>query len=437
MSKSPAVRRLPVLAAALSMAAAGLVAAQPAQAHPHPARCPQLTVSDGWFGDNQDRIQDLIDTYGTCGAGAGHGKKPVAVFDWDNTVVKNDVGDATMYWLLRNSKIQRPARGDWHTTSRYLTDAAATSLAAACPAGRSTTLPTATDTACADEILAVYGEGATGKGAAAFAGFDRRTMEPSYAWLAQLLHGWTPAQVEAFASAARTQNLTAPADAVQTLGSNTKATAWVRYYDQQRDLIRTLQRAGFDVWITSASPEPVVDVWARGAGVAPDHAIGIRSTTQHGRITSHLKGCGSARDGDDSVITYIDGKRCWINQEVFGVRGAAAEGAAGQEPPGVRGRRLRHRRVLPAGRDRAASGPEPQQERADVPGVRRQRRPLDRQPHVHRAQGPEGRALPVRHHRLHRARRNAGPRAARRRLGRARPVGLGVRRLNAGSRVCA
>ncbi|MEU9196054.1 haloacid dehalogenase-like hydrolase [Streptomyces hundungensis] len=323
MSTSSTARRLPVLAAALSLAAAGLAAAQPAEART--PQCPQLTVTDGWYGDNQARIQDLIDTYGTCGAGAGHGKKPVAVFDWDNTVVKNDVGDATMYWLLRNSKIQRPVRGDWHTTSRYLTDDAATSLAAACPAGRSTTLPTATDTRCADEILAVYGEGRTGKGAPAFAGYDRRTIEPSYAWLAQLLHGWTPAQVRVFASAARTQNLNAPADAVQTVGSNTKATAWVRYYDQQRDLIRTLKKAGFDVWITSASPEPVVDAWARGAGVEPDHAIGIRSTTEHGRITSHLKGCGAAKDGDDSMITYIDGKRCWINQEIFGVRGAAAE----------------------------------------------------------------------------------------------------------------
>ncbi|MFE9410475.1 HAD family hydrolase [Streptomyces sp. NPDC006704] len=306
------------------MAAAGLVAAQPAEAHPVP--CPQLTISQGWFGDNQDRIQDLIDTYGTCEAGAGHGKKkPVAVFDWDNTVVKNDVGDATMYWLLRHSKIQRPAHGDWRTTSRYLTKDAATALSAACPAGPSKTLPIASDTRCADEILAVYGEGATSAGTAAFAGYDRRTIEPSYAWLAQLLHGWTPAQVRSFAAAARAENLSAPADAVQTVGSNTKATAWVRYYDQQRDLIRTLQRAGFDVWITSASPEPVVDVWARGAGVDPDHAIGIRSTTEHGRITSHLVGCGSAKDGDDSVITYIDGKRCWINQEIFGVRGAAAE----------------------------------------------------------------------------------------------------------------
>lgn len=84
------------------------------------------------------------------------------------------------------------------------------------------------------------------------------------------------------------------------------------------------RRAGFDVWIVSASPQPVVDVWARGVDVAPGNVIGIRSTTERGRYTSHLSGCGTERPGDDSQITYIVGKRCWINKEIFGLRGAAA-----------------------------------------------------------------------------------------------------------------
>ncbi|OKJ97123.1 hypothetical protein AMK26_29225 [Streptomyces sp. CB03234] len=304
------------------MTVTGLTAAS-ATAHPTPEKCPRLTVSDGWYGDNRARLQELIDRHGRCGESRTSGKKPVAVFDWDNTVIKNDVGDATMFWLLRNSRIRPPHGGDWHTTSRYLTDAAATSLAAACPTGVRT-LPTATDTDCADEILSVYGDGETTSGDAAFTGFDHRRMEPQYAWLAQLLHGWTTRQVQDFAAAARAENLAAPIGAEQRVGSAT-ATGWVRYYDQQRDLVRTLQKAGFDVWITSASPEPVVDVWARGVGITPSHAIGIRNVTEGGRLTARLQGCGTVRDGDDSMITYIDGKRCWINQEILGVRGAAAE----------------------------------------------------------------------------------------------------------------
>ncbi|MFF2506700.1 HAD family hydrolase [Streptomyces sp. NPDC058067] len=316
-------------AAALALTAAGVAAgAVTAQAtttagSTPDARCPRLTVSAGWYGDNKTRLQQLIDTYGRCGDPRPKGAEPVAVFDWDNTVVKNDVGDATMFWLLRNSRIRTPERGDWHTTSRYLTDPAAKALAAACPS-TGATLPTGTDTACADEIASVYGEGTTTGGASAFAGFDHRRIEPQYAWLAQLMQGWSTAQVKEFAAAAREQNLAAPVGTEQQVGSG-KATGWVRYYGQQRDLIGTLKKAGFDVWIVSASPEPIAEVWSKGVGVDAGHTVGIRNVTAHGRLTPHLKGCGSVRDGDDSMITYIDGKRCWINQEILGVHGPAAE----------------------------------------------------------------------------------------------------------------
>lgn len=314
--------RTPAVAAALALAATGLLPAAGAQATPrapHETRgCAGLTVSEGWYGDNKARLERLM---------ADHchekGDKPVAVFDWDNTVIKNDVGDATFYWLLRNDRIRPPGHGDWSTTSRYLTPEAAAALGEACPADVRT-LPTGTDTGCADELLSVYGNGTTTAGKKAFDGYDHRRIEPQYAWLAQLLHGWTPRQVRSFAAAARAENLAAPQGATQQVGT-AKVTGWVRYYDQQRDLIRALKASGFDVWIVSASPEPVVDVWARGVGIAPDHAVGIRNTTEHGRLTSHLKGCGGVRDGEDRMITYIDGKRCWINQEIFGVRGPAAE----------------------------------------------------------------------------------------------------------------
>ncbi|MEU3916242.1 haloacid dehalogenase-like hydrolase [Streptomyces sp. NPDC029721] len=325
MTRPSTRRRLQAAGAAAAMAAATLTAAAPAQAAAHPA-CATPELAAGWYGDNRARLQQLIDQYGRCNPYRPSRDKPVAVFDWDNTVVKNDVGDATMFWLLRNGKIRRPA--DWKTTSRYLTPAAAQALATACdPLARpGTPLPTGTPegAACADEVAAVYGTSATRTGATAFAGWDRRTIEPAYAWLTQLLQGWTPGQVRGFAAAARTENLAAPIGTKQQVGTTT-ATGWVRYYDQQRDLIKNLQAAGFDVWISSASPQPVVEVWARGVGVTADHVIGIRNTTRDGKLTTHLQGCGSVADGADSMITYVDGKRCWINKEVFGVRGAAAE----------------------------------------------------------------------------------------------------------------
>ncbi|MFE0104192.1 haloacid dehalogenase-like hydrolase [Streptomyces sp. NPDC059009] len=313
-------------AAALAVAGTGLATAQATQTSPgpaHAAKCPTLHVSKGWYGANKAKLQRMLDTYGRCGDAYDKKAKPLAVFDWDNTVIKNDVGDATMFWMLRNSKIRTPEGGDWHTTSRYLTDPAATALATACPAtGR--TLPTAKNTACADEIAAVYGEGTTTGGKTAFDGFDHRRMEPQYAWLAQLTQGWSSRQVKGFAAAARKENLAAPVGTEQTVGTG-KVTGWARYYEQQRDLIRTLKKAGFDVYIVSASPEPVAEVWAKGVGLDARHVIGIRNVVAHGKQTARLKGCGSVKDGADSMITYIDGKRCAINERILKVRGAAAE----------------------------------------------------------------------------------------------------------------
>ncbi|MEU9379140.1 haloacid dehalogenase-like hydrolase [Streptomyces sp. NPDC048255] len=322
-------RRWAAPLALIAVTGSGLLLAPPAQAGQ--GDCPRVTVGPGWYGDNRARLQQLIDHYGRCNPYRAGRAKPVAVFDWDNTVVKNDVGDATMFWLLRNGKIRQPPAGDWSTTSRFLTPAATTALAGACGAlaRPGAPLPTGTGTAggdrCADEIHAVYATGATKGGAAAFAGWDRRTNEPGYAWLPQLMQGWTAREVRGFAAAARTENLAAPVGTAQRVGSGT-ATGWVRYYDQQKDLVKSLQKAGFDVWISSASPQPVVEVWAEGAGIGADRVIGIRNTTTYGgKFTSRLQGCGSVKDGADTMITYIDGKRCWINQEIFGVRGAAAE----------------------------------------------------------------------------------------------------------------
>ncbi|GLV97456.1 haloacid dehalogenase-like hydrolase [Streptomyces lavendulae] len=330
MTRISPTRRLQAAAVAAAAIAAGtLVAAAPAAQAARPgAHCTTPKLAAGWYGDNQARLQQLIDRYGSCNPYRPGREKPVAVFDWDNTVVKNDVGDATMFWLLRNGKIRQPAGGDWTTTSRYLTPAAAQALATACgPLARpGAPLPTGTPAGapCADELNAVYGTAATRTGAAAFAGWDHRTIEPAYAWLPQLTQGWTASEVRGFAAAARTENLAAPVGTKQQVGTTT-ATGWVRYYDQQRDLIKGLQKAGFDVWISSASPQPVVEVWAQGVGVKADHVIGIRNTTRNGKLTAHLQGCGSVKDGADTMITYIDGKRCWINKEVFGVRGPAAE----------------------------------------------------------------------------------------------------------------
>ena len=304
--------RCPSLALALLLAGCGAASA---------ARHldPQLL----WVDDNRARIDAFLDEM----AGSPQARR-VAIFDWDNTVIKNDVGDITTFWMLRHDKVLQPEGGDWRTTNKYLTSAAADALAAACGALASpgSALPTSKPegVACVDEILAVYTEGATTAGDDAFAGWNHRTMEPAYAWTVQLQAGHRPADIQGFAEAAITEALAAEIGAEQTLGT-TKLNAYVRIYDQMRDLIATLQADGFEVWVLSASSQPVVEAFAARVDVPADRVVGVRAVIgDDGVLTRNLQGCGAVADGTDELIPYIEGKRCWMNKIIFGVDGPAA-----------------------------------------------------------------------------------------------------------------
>ncbi|POX36251.1 hypothetical protein C3486_34620 [Streptomyces sp. Ru73] len=328
------MRIRPTLAPALALAVtATLAAAVPATATPAApatgrASCPQLSKSLKWYGTNRDKLQRTIDERGVCShpeLAHGHGQRPVAAFDWDNTITKNDVTDATLVWSLQHDKLLRPAH--WRDTSKWLTPEADRALTKACgtdvPVGAP--LKTSTNTACADEIFAIRDEAKTAGGAEAFAGtWNHRRTVPQYAWIPQLFAGHTVPELRSYAAAARKRALAAPIGSEDKVGSHT-VPRYVRYYDQQRDLVRTLQRAGFDVYIVSAGSEPVTEVWSAGIGIDKKHTIAIRSVLdKQGRITYENEGCGGVGTNKGEAIPYVDGKRCWVNQDIFGIKGAKA-----------------------------------------------------------------------------------------------------------------
>ncbi|ETW24470.1 hypothetical protein MGAST_08305 [Mycobacterium gastri 'Wayne'] len=283
--------------------------------------CRTLAADPGWHGDNRQRIHAMINRLSTCGkAESVTAGAPLVLFDWDNTMVRNDVGSATFYWMINNSKIRQPTGGNWSTTSAYLTTEAAAALAAACGglADPGQPLPTGSNISCADELVAVYTRHETRSGAAAFTGYNRRRIQPGDAWAAQLLAGWTDAEITEFAAAARKQNLDAAEGSEQTVGSS-RQTGWVRYYTQMRDLVGTLQANGFDVRIISATAEPVVRVWAGDVGFPGDHVMGVRTDHDGDVLTPRLALCG----GEPS-IPFNEGKRCRVNEQLFGVKGVSA-----------------------------------------------------------------------------------------------------------------
>ncbi|WP_019546805.1 HAD family hydrolase [Streptomyces sulphureus] len=331
------MRKRSLLATVGAAAVAVVTATAPATAAPETTdhasggggsvHCPQLSKELEWHGDNRERLQQVIDERGRCHdhGRSGHGQRPVAAFDWDNTITKNDTTDTVLAWALEHDKILRPAK--WTDINKWLTPAADRALTEACgtdvPVGAP--LPTSTNIDCTDEIFSLRTEAKTMAGDEGFEGeWNHRRTVPEYAWVGQLFAGHTVSELRHYASQARDEWLAAPVGAERQVGSHTMH-GYVRYYDQQRDLIKTLQRAGFEVYIVSAGVEPVTEQWAEGVGIDRKHTIGIRNITDRGRLTPYNEGCGDEKrvvHGDS--IPYIDGKRCWINQEIYGVHGADA-----------------------------------------------------------------------------------------------------------------
>ena len=206
----------------------------------------------------------------------------------------------------------QPPNKDWKATSAYMTDAGAAALSAACGTtiapGQS--LMTSTNTACADEILDIYEDNKTSGGLPAFAGWNYRWIEPTYAWTAQLMAGYTHAEMQAFMTSVVTPQLAAAQGTTQTIGTHTGENAWLRVYDEQKELVKAAQTRGYDVWIITASPQDAIAAVAPLAGIAADHVVGIRSLTDaSGKLTYRFEGCGPLADGQGSMISYIEGKR--------------------------------------------------------------------------------------------------------------------------------
>ena len=286
-----------------------------------PSRAPRLLDErlGGWLPGNRDRLNALLVEKGIASANYDPKNRPVAAFDWDNTMVKNDCGDAAMFWMLQHDKVLQPASLDWGTTSAYLNADAKAALKAACDAAAAAgaPIPTSTTPACADEIFAIYDGGKTMAGAAAWLTPVTLTQNQPYAWVAELQAGYTPEQIREMSRAAFDANAWAPAGTTQTIGTHTGVTAWVRIYEQMHDLVGALQENGFDVWVTTASPQFVIEPIAEMVGVSADHVLGIRTVVVNGVTTATRQGCGTSGDSATAPITFDQGKRCWINKVIF------------------------------------------------------------------------------------------------------------------------
>src|ERR1041385_4181146 len=65
----------------------------------------QMRTDLPWYGNNRADLQGWFDSVGCASATFDPTHKPIATLDWDNTISKNDFGDAITYYMVANGKV--------------------------------------------------------------------------------------------------------------------------------------------------------------------------------------------------------------------------------------------------------------------------------------------------------------------------------------------
>ena len=274
-----------------------------------------LNPAAPWYGKNAEILNQMLRENESWDS------SKVAVFDLDGTILRGDLGDTLLFYMLKNEKIRNPI--DWRRTSAHLSEAAIGALDGSCKTSLKL-LPSSKEefTACTDLIASIYSSGVLLDGQLAWnKNPNPETFDPAYAWAVSLTAGNRPTEVKKWARQAVLEAFRNPIGTKQKIGSG-NYDHWLRVYPQSRDLILGLRKAGFSVWICSATLQYAVEVIAELFTLPSNKVIGVRPQLEpeSGKITPDFEGCGSHKDGNQSVITFKEGKKCWLNKVAFQVK---------------------------------------------------------------------------------------------------------------------
>ena len=260
-----------------------------------PPEATRLAFTSTWTPRQVERIEGALDN-------ARKGDAIVA-FDWDNTVMRGDIGDLAMLGLLREHPIPRPARwSDWGPLTRHAVEALEAAF------GDSATL--ALDAADGRALLAEIAWHEQAKGAAAFDPPRSEVCRASYWMMASLLESLPNETRVAVAQKSFEEAQRAEVGAhARDFGVHIEAFARPRA--AMLSLARWAEARGVATWIVSASEETLVRTLATALGFDGARVIGAAPAS-------------SLRLFGEPLMTFDEGKRIHLAHRAFGVSAAAA-----------------------------------------------------------------------------------------------------------------
>ena len=250
-----------------------------------------MLMTGTWLPENRAALEDLLRRVGRGGPEYRADAPPLAVFDWDQTVIRHDIGDAL--FLHQIEALGFALDHDEFWTVLDPSDVTLREQAAL--------LRELADDARADHpTFHALRE-------AVLVGFLRSGLldpQEGFPWQTRLLAGMSEAEIADLTRQAMEKEMAAPLARreFQAGGQTVHFHTGLRPYAEILDLMRQLEAHGIAVWIVSATNVWAVRVMAEALGVPADRVIGMRTRVAEGRITAELEGEAVATWGKVKAI---------------------------------------------------------------------------------------------------------------------------------------
>jgi phosphoserine phosphatase len=277
----------------------------------------------GWTAENRARLERMLNELGQTSG------RRVAVFDWDNTMMRGDIGDLVLASLLERSMLEWPEEfvRDGRPTFDHLellTDAARVALDRACGdtalRGEPGRVRLATgDSECGRVLAHIAWNGTLPEGEPAFTISLAPFYRATYGFMAQLTTAnRTDEDLREFTRLVWQDASAAPLDSSRRV-FGIEVDRYARLHLPMIELAHALERVGVEVWFVSASSQAMVETMAENIGFSRTRVIGVRvEHDANGRNTTRFEACGEGPLGTP-VMTWNEGKRAWIAKVIFGL----------------------------------------------------------------------------------------------------------------------
>ncbi len=257
-----------------------------------------------WLLEVKTTLETLIQRYGKMSGSYNPANRPVAIFDWDDTAIFNDVGMGVFYFQIDELQFNFELEEFWNLIPPCYNREA-------CRANYEKIRNLPVNEA---KKLPAYRR---------YRKFFTKAIHDLWqsegtAHLAllqvQLMVGFSPEEIVLIAKKAIDLEMSMPCGFVSIQESDTDPNPitvahGIRIYQEIRDLINLMQVHGFDIWIVTGACKYIVQPFAEMYGVPSNRVIGIEMAVQQGKFTEQPIEPVPYEDGKTDAIKKYIGKK--------------------------------------------------------------------------------------------------------------------------------